>query len=200
MLPRTLPNFATIEAVDISECGLREILPVLLQMKELKVLKASANHIHFLPEQWGHLDLTALDVSENVFDEVSLTINRLENLEILVMAHCNLKEFPDHVLQLKKLCCLVLDDNPLGAVKFETLQSSSIQSISLKGCFIPEVSRIQLPNLRYIDLRSNSIQVFPVDFSGGINTLKLSETKLTLYQMKYHFYKTLLNLKFHLAE
>ena len=112
MLLKTLPNFAAIEAVDISECGLKEIPPVLLQMKELKVLKASANHIHFLPEQWGHLDLIAVDVSENVFDEVSLTINRLQNLEILVMAHCNLKEFPDHVLQLKKLCCLVLDDNP----------------------------------------------------------------------------------------
>ena len=53
MLPKSLPNFAAIEAVDISECGLREIPHVLLQMKQLKVLKASANHIHSLPETMG---------------------------------------------------------------------------------------------------------------------------------------------------
>ena len=195
ILPKTLPNFAAIEAIDICECGLREITPVLLQMKKLKVLKASSNHIHSLPEQWGHLDIIALDISENVFDEVSLTINRLENLEILVMKHCNLKKFPTHVLELKKLRCLVLDSNPLGPVKFETLQSNSLQSISLKGCLIPEISILQFSGLRYIDIRSNSIQIFPMDLNREIKVLKLSGNDIDTVPEEISLLQSLTELK-----
>ena len=195
ILPKTLPHFSAIEAIDISECGLREIPPILLQIKQLKVLKASYNHIHSLPEQWGHLDIIALDISENLFDEVSLTINRLENLEILVMDHCNLKKFPDHVLELKKLRCLVLDNNPLGPVTFETLQSTSLESISLKGCLIPEMSRLQFSNLRFIDIRSNSIQAFPVDLTREINVLKLSGNEIDTVPEEISLLKRLTELK-----
>ena len=195
ILPRTLPNFAAIEAVDISECGLREIPSVLLQMKQLKVLKASANHIHSLPEQWDHLDLRALDISENVFDEVSVMINCLENLEILVIANCNLKKFPDNVLQLKELRCLVLDNNPLGPVNFEIPQSNSLQSISLRGCFIPEMFAPQLSSLRHIDIRSNSIQAFPVYLSRKINVLKLSGNKIDTVPEEISLLQNLTDLK-----
>ena len=195
MLPKTLPKFAAIEAVDISECGLREIPPILLQMKQLKVLKASDNHIHSLPEKWNHLDLIAIDLSENNFDEISLTINCLENLEILMMTKCNLKKFPDHLLQLKKMCCLVLDNNPLGPVNFEILQSNSLQSISLRGCFIPEMFAPQLSSLRYIDIRSNSIQVFPVDLNRKLNVLKLSGNEIDIIPEELSLLKNLTELE-----
>ena len=40
------------------------------------------------------------------------------------------------------------------------------------------MSALQLSNLRYIDIRSNSIQGFPVDLDGKINVLKLSGNKI----------------------
>ena len=166
-------NLANIQAVDISKCGLTEIPPVLFSMHQLKVLHLSDNHIHFLPDDWGHLDLTALDISHNVLSEINSSIKCQKNLEVLVMKNCNLKDFPSHVLQLSKLRCLVLDNNPLGKLEFDALRSSSLQSISLMSCLIPEFCEFWLPNMQDINVGFNSIQHFPANLSRDVTVLKL---------------------------
>ena len=178
IFPKNLANFEDIQALDISECGLREIPPVLLQMGQLKVLKISDNHIRFLPDDWGHLDLTALDISKNETIELNTSLKRLINVEVLVIASCNIKSFPFHVLQLKKLRSLTLDDNLIGPLDLGTIESDSLQSMSLKSCLIAHISGCLLSNLQYLDLRSNSIQHFPTDLSDKISVLKLSGNQL----------------------
>ena len=122
ILPENLTSFTFVEAIDLSYCGLTEIPLVLLQMKQLKELNISGNHINSLPDDWGHLDLVALDISHNVLSDVNHSIKCQKGLEVLVMKHCNLKDFPCQVLELNALQCLILDDNPLGKLKFGALQ------------------------------------------------------------------------------
>ena len=178
ILPKNLPSFAFIEAIDLSDCGLTQIPPVLRHMKQLKVLNISGNHIHSLPDDWGHLDLIALDISHNVLSEANSSIKCPKNLEVLVMENCNLKDFPYHVLQLSKLRCLILDDNPMGKLDFNALQSNSLQSISLKSCLIPEFDGSLLTNVQQVNLRFNSIQNFPADLNRDITILKLRGNQL----------------------
>ena len=147
-------------------------------MKQLKVLNISGNHIHSLPDDWGHLDLSALDISHNVLSEANSSIKCPKNLEVLVMENCNLKYFPCHILELRKLRCLVLDDNPLGKLDFDALQSNSLQSISLKSCLIPEFYGSWLPNVQEINVENNSIQDFPADLNRDITVLKLYGNQL----------------------
>ena len=176
ILPENL--FPFIEAIDVSNCGLTEIPPVLLYLKQLKVLNISGNHIHSLPEDWGYLDLNALDISHNILSEANLSIKSQKNLEVLLMENCNLQDFPCQVLELRKLRCLVLDDNPLGKLDFDTLQSNSLQSISLKSCLIPEFCGSWLPNVQEINVGYNSIQDFPADLSRDLTVLKLYGNEL----------------------
>ena len=180
IFPKNLISFVDIEALDISECGLREIPQVLLKMGQLKVLKMSDNHIHSLPDDWGHLDLTALDISKNELLESNMPLKRLVNVEVLVMASCNIKDFPFYVLQLNKLRSLTLDDNPIGPLDFGTLESDSMQSLSLRSCLIAHISGRLLSNLQYIDLRSNSIQHLPTGLSERITILKLGGNQLDM--------------------
>ena len=178
IFPKNLASFVDIEALDISECGLIEIPPVLLQMGQLKVLKLCDNHIRSLPDDWGHLDLTALDISKIETIELNMSLKRLVNVEVLVIASCNIKEFPFHVLQLKNLRSLTLDNNPIGPLDFDTIDSDSLQSMSLKSCLVARISGCLLSNLQYLDLRSNSIQHFPTDLSAKIGVLKLGGNQL----------------------
>ena len=180
IFPKNPTSFVDIEALDISECGLREIPSVLLQIGQLKVLKMSDNHIHSLPNDWGQLDLTALDISKNEFLELNTSLKRLGNVEVLVMASCNIKEFPFDVLHLKKLRSLTLDDNPIGPLDFGTLECDSMQSLSLKSCLIAHISGSLLSNLQYLDLRSNSIQHFPTELGEKTTVLKLSGNQLDM--------------------
>ena len=173
ILPENITEFPDIEAIDISECGLIEIPPALLHMKQLKVLNISGNHIHSLPDDWGHLDLITLDISHTVLSEVNHSIKCQNSLEVLVMENCNLKDFPCHVLQLSKLRCLVLDNNPIGKLELDPLQPNSLQSISLKSCMIPEFDGSWLPNAQEIDVGNNSIQHFPAHLNRDITVLKL---------------------------
>ena len=94
ILPETLTEFAFIEAIDLSDCGLKEIPPVLLDMRQLRVLNISGNHILSLPDDWGHLDLNALDISHNVLGQLNPSIKWQKNLQVLVMENCNLKGLP----------------------------------------------------------------------------------------------------------
>ena len=178
ILPENLTKFDLIEAIDLSDCGLTEIPPVLLHMKQLKVLNISGNHIHSLPDDWGHLDLAALDISHNVLSEANSSIKCQKNLEVLVMENCNLMDFPCNVLELTKLRCLVLDNNPLGKLDFDALQSNSLQSISLQSCLIPEFCGSWLPNVQEINVGYNLIQDFPVDLSQDLTVLKLCDNQL----------------------
>ena len=178
ILLENLKNFDFIEAIDLSECGFTEIPSVLLYMKQLKVLNISGNHIHSLPDDWGHLDLSALDISHNVLSEANSSIKCQKNLEVLVMENCNLKYFPCHVLELRKLRCLVLDDNPLGKLDLDAVQSNSLQLISLKSCLIPEFCGSWLPHVHHINVGNNSIQDFPADLNRDITVLKLYGNQL----------------------
>ena len=178
ILPEKLVEFANIQAVDISECGLTEIPLVLLHMRQLKVLNVSDNHFLSLPGDWGYLNLKALDVSHNVLSEVNLSIKCQNSLEVLVMKNCNLKQFPSHMLQLNKLRCLYLDDNPLGQLDFDSLQCKSLQSISLTSCLIPEFCGSWLPNAQEIDVGNNSIQYFPTNLHRDLTVLKLYGNQL----------------------
>ena len=178
ILPGKLPDFADIQALDISECGLTEIPPVLLNMRQLKVLNVSDNHILSLPDDWDHLDLIALDISHNVLSEVNHSVKCQKNLEVLVLENCNLKDFPCHVLQLNKLRCLVLDNNPLGHLDFDAPQCKTLQSISLKSCLLPEFCGSWLPNTQELDLGNNSIQYFPTNLNRDLTVLKLYGNQL----------------------
>ena len=194
IFPKNLKTFDNIEALDISECGLREIPSVLLQMGQLKVLKMSDNHIHSLPDDWGHVDLTALDISKNELIELNTSLKRLLNVEVLVMAYCNIKDFPFDVLRLNKLRSLTLDDNPIGPLDFGTLESDSMQSLSLKSCLIAQISGCLLFNLQYLDLRSNSIQYFPTGLRDKITVLKLGKNQLDMIPENISCSKNLMKL------
>ena len=194
IFPKSLTSFDNIEALDISECGLREIPSVLLQMGQLKVLKMCDNHIHSLPDDWGHLDLTALDISKNELIELKTSLKHLVNVEVLVMASCNIKDFPFDVLRLNKLRSLTLDDNPIGPLDFGTLESDSMQTLSLKSCLIADISGCLLSNLQYLDLRSNSIQHFPTGLSDKIAVLKLGENQLDIIPEQISCLKNLAKL------
>ena len=148
-------------------------------MKQLKVFNLSDNHIHSLPDDWGYLDLIALDISRNVLSEVNLSIKCQSSLEVLVMNNCNLKNFPYHVLELTNLRCLYLDNNPLGKLDVDALlQPANLQSISLTSCLIPEFCGTWFSDVQDISLGFNSIQLFPVDLSRHLTFLKLYGNQL----------------------
>ena len=163
-------------------------------MGQLKVLKMCDNHIHSLPDDWDHLDLTALDISKNELIELKTSLKHLVNVEVLVMASCNIKDFPFDVLCLNKLRSLTLDDNPIGPLDFGTLESDSMQALSLKSCLIAYISGCLLSNLQYLDLRSNSIQHFPTVLSDNIAFLKLGENQLDIIPEQISCLKNLTKL------
>ena len=158
------------------------------------MLKMCDNHIHSLPDDWGQLDLTALDISENELIALNTSLKHLVNVEVIVMASCNIKDFPFDVLRLKKLRSLTLDDNPIGPLDFGTLESDSMQTLTLKSCLIAHISGCLLSNLQYLDLRSNSIQHFPTGLSDKIAVLKLGENQLDIIPEQISCLKNLVNL------
>ena len=180
ILPKELVNLPDIVAIDISECGIREIPKVLLQINQLRVLKATDNHISSLPENWFNIDLVALDISKNPICEVNSSIAQLSKLQVLLMADCNLKDFPHHTLQLKILKVLVLDDNPIGLIDEPKHLLDNMQSLSLENCLLPDISGWKLQNLRHLNASKNSIQCFPTQLGKHITELKLNNNQLDI--------------------
>ena len=94
------------------------------------------------------------------------------------MADCDLKDFPDHILQLKQLKALVLDDNPISVIDCSKELLNNIQNLSLKNCFLQDIVGWNLHNVQCIVFRDNSIQYFPTHLGDHISVLRLNHNQL----------------------
>ena len=94
------------------------------------------------------------------------------------MADCNLKDFPEHTLQLNHLKMLVLDNNPKGSTNEAKLRLDNIQHLSLKSCLLSDICGWKLHNVKHLDASCNAIQYFPSDLGEHIAVLKLSNNQL----------------------
>lgn len=138
-----IKSHESLEILNISSNLIQELSESLILLSDLRVLEAANNEITSIASALSHLEIETLDLSSNQLEQVHL--EGFEDLE-----------------------SLVLDDNPMQTLTFDSDFAPSLRSFSCEGC---EMEVIDLPPsevLEQISLASNELKILP----EAIPTLK----------------------------
>lgn len=139
------------KALDLSNCGLREVPTEIGTLTELEVLDLgnsgpededdlSRNLLLTLPAEIGNLkSLTDLCLHETKLKYLPKEISKLSNLTNINLNGCDFKEFPEEICELKNLCKLAINDS------FTKVSEKICNLLELKELFLPESLISTLP-------------------------------------------------------
>lgn len=157
-------------------------------LENLQILKLDHNRIKLLDGD-AFSGLLAIE-------SLSLSFNALENMNYKALANFSylfqlnlennrLKEIPEDLLKNgKKLKQLDISSNPLEVVASRNLASDSLEELFIRNCSLPMVRNllVNLPNLRMVDLSSNTLTEVNLDSfakSKYLTALNLSDNSIS---------------------
>lgn len=125
-----------LEILNISNNLIQELSESLILLSDLRVLEATNNEISTIASALGNLEIETLDLSSNQIEQI-------------------------HFEGFEDLESLILDDNPIQTLTFDSDFAPSLRAFSCEGC---EMDVIELPPsqvLEQVSLASNELQVLP---------------------------------------
>lgn len=173
-IPEDIPIPRNVAYIDMSNNCLDKFPIIFSKIPSLKHLDISENCISEFP------DWPKRCILEEVVPKQAKPILNFNNLEYLNLSGNSITKIPDYFFELKNLKTLLLNNNKIQEISFETdfnnslLETLEVNRNSLIGF------KINLPCLKKIDLSGNFIEAFPNSLivSKSIETVNLSNNAL----------------------
>jgi hypothetical protein len=150
--------------LNLINCNLQAIPPVLLQMLQLERLALFGNQISVIPPETRHLQsLKWLNLSNNQISVITPEIGQLQSLKWLSLCQNRISVIPPEIGQMQGLERLALYINQISVIPPEIGQIQSLKRLALFGNQIsvipPEIGQLQ--SLEELNLSYNQISVIP---------------------------------------
>lgn len=156
-----------------------------LTSRELSLSGMSFSHVP--PEAWKSSEITKLDLSKNVIEELPTELSSCVCLEVLILSKNKINLWPGAILMpLRKLSCLKLDNNPLKQIPIDAFEATpKLQILDLSGnigCLPEHPAFSSLTELRELYLRRTQLSLFPSEIMSlkHLKILDLSQNALQL--------------------
>lgn len=156
--------------LDLSGIGLTELPMELFELTQLESLILGRyrtdykNRIKTLPKEIGLLvNLTILDLTDNLFSELPSELSNLTKLNRLVLSNNKFTALPKVVTTLTNLKELFIGNNSLSVLTTEIKKLNNLHTLRLNGnkfTSIPEEINL-LTNLNHLFLSNNPIKNIP---------------------------------------
>ncbi|EMX0193795.1 hypothetical protein COJ87_19875 [Bacillus cereus] len=181
-------------ALDLSNCGLKELPPEIGCLEHLEYLEIGSedyrndfteeekNELYTLPKEIGNLkNLKELSLYNVGIKKLPKEISNLKNLKFINLNGSNFESFPEEISGVKNLEFLAIE--PLNYVI-----TNSIESLKkLKYLYFPDIMLDTLPdiigeltNLEVLYLGRGKIETLPESIASLINLKKISIEKTPL--------------------
>ncbi|MFW9829379.1 MAG: zinc-ribbon domain-containing protein [Candidatus Thorarchaeota archaeon] len=142
-LPSSIGDFTNLVRLYLTENRLEIFPSSLSNLKMLKILDLSDNHLTRLPDEIGYLgNLNELYLNHNIIHKLPYSITKLKNLEILSIWGNQLTSLPQDMHQMGSLRILGASFNQLE--KFPKIID-------------------EFPKLEILDLSNNKIEIIPME-------------------------------------
>lgn len=152
------------------------------QLKTLRNLKHWLKTGRILIAENDVLNITLMDLRSEVLEKIAAA--KKMKSQFLDLSHCNLKEIPEEIFELKELKHLVLNYNELKNLPSEIGNLEKLERLSLVGNEIillpPNITKLQ--KLKSLNLARNQINFLPPNI-GEVQKLEeliLAENQITI--------------------
>ncbi|XP_069132097.1 malignant fibrous histiocytoma-amplified sequence 1 homolog isoform X2 [Argopecten irradians] len=180
-LPMEMKELTNLEDLNISECNLPYIPPVIWRLTSLKVLDISRNKINMLPSEIGNLgNLISLNLKHTNLATLPPEIAYCQDLEEILMWGNEIETLPETLPEMPKLHTLAFDYRHFCKLVDQTYMENYLSTGQIKSKHIPMVV-FELPAMRCLDLENTKIN----------NLMEIYNISLREFNLSHNFIQTL---------
>ncbi|XP_021367205.1 malignant fibrous histiocytoma-amplified sequence 1 homolog isoform X2 [Mizuhopecten yessoensis] len=180
-LPMEMKELTHLEDLNISECNLPYIPPVIWRLTSLKVLDISRNKINMLPSEIGNLgNLITLNLKHTNLATLPPEIAYCQDLEEIQMWGNEIETLPETLPEMPKLHTLAFDYRHFCKLVDQTYMENYLSTGQIKSKHIPMVV-FELPALRSLDLENTKVN----------NLMEIYNISLREFNLSHNFIQTL---------
>ncbi|XP_060068243.1 malignant fibrous histiocytoma-amplified sequence 1 homolog [Ylistrum balloti] len=180
-LPMEMKDLTHLEDLNISECNLPYIPPVIWRLTSLKVLDISRNKINMLPSEIGNLgNLISLNLKHTNLATLPPEIAYCQDLEEILMWGNEIETLPETLPEMPKLHTLAFDYRHFCKLVDQTYMENYLSTGQIKSKHIPMVV-FELPALRSLDLENTKIN----------NLMEIYNISMREFNLSHNFIQTL---------
>lgn len=190
-IPECIFKMTNIKKFGFFSNRVKYIPPDIKYLKNLVKIDLSNNQLSSLPEEFCELtNLNWLNLSNNKLKKLPANMNKLVNLEELGLGMNQLEEIPD-IGNLHRLRILPVFKNKIKKVSTSLAGLKSIEKLDFSDNAITEFPTqiLEIPTLRYLNLKSNKIKMIHAGLVDGIKSkitmLDLSDNLLPHIPLKF---------------
>ena len=133
-LPTVIGTLTGLEALDLNNNELSELIPSMSALTELKSLLISANKLRAVPEEIASMTrLAELHINGNALRELPTWIGTLTELKVLSLDENQLTTLPVSISKLTGLRELSLSSNKLSELPKEIVALMNLRNLDLRG-------------------------------------------------------------------
>ncbi|KAH9500463.1 hypothetical protein Btru_071993 [Bulinus truncatus] len=177
-LPQEMAQLAGLTEVNLSECNLPFIPPVIFKMSSLKVLNLSRNKVNILLPDIGQLtNLVQLNLQQTNITTLPMEISQCLDLEEIYLWGNSIQSLPDTLSSMTKLRVLAFNYRSFCGVVDTPYMEGLLRKGQIKSEHIPAVV-FELPALQVLDLESTKLNSIPEMSNTNLEELYLSNNFL----------------------
>ncbi|KAI5094937.1 leucine-rich repeat-containing protein 2, partial [Silurus meridionalis] len=177
-LPAEIGKLAKLKELNVNYNMLSSIPPELGECENLQKLEMTANfNLSDLPFELSSLKkLQHLDLSENKFATIPVSVLRMSSLQWLDISKNSLRDLPEDIDRLEELQTLFLHKNKLNYLPMSTVNIVTLKMVVVSGDELTCVPSglVNNPDIKFIKLFDNPIHL-DVDTDKKKNTLEETE-------------------------
>ena len=155
----------SLESLQIMHCKLRKVDSRILNLKNLRCLDLSNNHISNLPESIGSLSqLAELQLSNNQLDKIPLGLlngSLKHSLHSLDLSSNQFKMLPPQLVEFNNLVNMKVNDNQLLCLPWNIGQMSKLRFIFAGN------NKLQFLPFSFTRLALEEVDMFGNEFGGS---------------------------------
>lgn len=185
-LPMEMKELTNLEDLNISECNLPYIPPVIWRLTSIKILDISRNKINMLPSEIGNLgNLISLNLKHTNLATLPPEIAYCQDLEEIQMWGNEIETLPETLPEMPKLHTLAFDYRHFCKLVDQTYMENYLSTGQIKSKHIPLVV-FELPALRSLDLENTKVNNLQEIYNISLCEINLSHNFLQIIPMSLY--------------
>jgi Leucine-rich repeat (LRR) protein len=187
ILPPDIALLVDVEQIVVCDSAIAMLPPDVGRLRSLKTLNISNTKLTALPDEMSGLErLTTLSLSRNHLSRLPDAIGYLTQLATILVADNHLQELPQALARLTRLQSLDASNNEIDALP--ALNSAALRSLILHHNRVRQLPDFgALPNLSWLSLEHNDIEMLPVSIGElrSLRTLDASHNRLATLPIEF---------------
>ena len=192
-IPDGINLLTCLESLDISNNVIDKLPSTLYDLKSLKNLTINGTIID--SARISNLtSLVFLNASCCEFSGTTNVFGNLKNLEILILAHSSIIEFPTSIVSLGKLETLNMSGTGISRIPSQIVKLKNLRAFNARGCNLTSIpkSMTRMNKLEILNLADNCINSIPsVLYNINVKTLNLSKNLIEKLGEKIYLMKNI---------